>query len=107
MDHDVPRDRDQDPDHADGTRPASGERPRANAVDPDHDRASDRAEPSASVDEGRSGVVPAGRAGADSGATPLVSIDEESEAEIPDRSSQNDIAGVGPRPGGDGRRRAD
>lgn len=42
-------------------------------------------------------VTPAGRAGADSGAAPVVGIDEESRADSTDRGSQNDIPGVGPR----------
>lgn len=42
--------------------------------------------------------VPAGRAGADSGAADAVSIDPEDEAETPDSSAMNDEPGVGPRP---------
>lgn len=42
--------------------------------------------------------VPAGRAGADSGAADTVSIDPDDEAEIPDSSAMNDEPGVGPRP---------
>lgn len=43
--------------------------------------------------------VPAGGAGADSGATDAVEVDPEDEAEVTSDSSQNDIPGVGPRPG--------
>ncbi|WP_300266562.1 hypothetical protein [Microbacterium sp.] len=40
--------------------------------------------------------VPAGRAGADSGAVDAVSVDPDDEAEIPDSSAMNDEPGVGP-----------
>lgn len=40
--------------------------------------------------------VPAGRAGADSGAADAVSIDPDDEAAIPDSSAMNDEPGVGP-----------
>ncbi|WP_164233793.1 hypothetical protein [Microbacterium hydrocarbonoxydans] len=48
------------------------------------------------------GDVPAGGAGADSGAVESVRIDPDDEAAIPDRSPHNDEPGVGTR---DGRRR--
>jgi len=41
--------------------------------------------------------VPAGGAGADSGATEAVRVDPDDTAEIPDRSVHNDEAGVGTR----------
>jgi len=40
--------------------------------------------------------VPAGRAGADSGAADAVRIDPEDESDIPDSSPMNDEPGVGP-----------
>jgi len=40
--------------------------------------------------------VPAGRAGADSGAAEAVRIDPDDESDIPDASEMNDIPGVGP-----------
>lgn len=40
--------------------------------------------------------VPAGRAGADSGAADAVRIDPEDDAEIPDSSQMNDEPGIGP-----------
>jgi len=43
------------------------------------------------------GQVPAGGAGADSGAVDAVGVDPEDEASIGDISSQNDIPGVGTR----------
>jgi hypothetical protein len=54
----------------------------------DVDAPGDQAEP---ADE-----VPAGRAGADSGAADAVRIDPGDEAEIPDRSRMNDEPGIGP-----------
>ena len=42
--------------------------------------------------------VPAGRAGADSGAVDAVQIDPDDEADLPDSSTLNDEPGVGPRP---------
>jgi len=41
--------------------------------------------------------VPAGGAGADSGAADAVKVDPEDEASVPNRSSMNDEPGVGPR----------
>ena len=41
--------------------------------------------------------IPAGGAGADSGAVDAARIDETDRAEIPNVSSQNDIPGVGTR----------
>lgn len=46
--------------------------------------------------------VPAGGAGADSGAAPSVDVDPDDHADVQNVSSQNDIAGVGTR-GPDGR----
>lgn len=40
--------------------------------------------------------VPAGRAGADSGAVDAVRIDPDDEADLPDSSAMNDEPGVGP-----------
>ncbi|MBO0979098.1 hypothetical protein [Microbacterium sp. SD291] len=51
------------------------------------------------VEEGVSDDVPAGGAGADSGAVDAVRVDPEDEAEIPDRSAHNDEPGVGTRGG--------
>ena len=48
--------------------------------------------------DGQAPPVPAGRAGADSGAADAVSIDPEDEGGIPDSSAMNDEPGVGPRP---------
>lgn len=45
--------------------------------------------------------VPAGGAGADSGAVESVRVDPDDEAEIPDRSAHNDEPGVGTRDGHD------
>jgi hypothetical protein len=44
------------------------------------------------------GEVPAGGAGADSGAADAVRVDEDDEASIANVGSQNDIPGVGTRP---------
>ena len=52
---------------------------------------SDEAGTDAEVEE-----VPAGRAGADSGAADTVRIDPGDEADIPDSSRMNDEPGVGP-----------
>lgn len=41
--------------------------------------------------------VPAGGAGADSGAVDAVKVDEADRARIPNISSQNDVPGVGTR----------
>lgn len=41
--------------------------------------------------------VPAGGAGADSGAVDAVWIDEDDRARLPNISSQNDVTGVGTR----------
>lgn len=45
--------------------------------------------------ENTRGDVPAGGAGADSGATDAVRIDPDDQAEVPDRSPHNDEPGVG------------
>lgn len=45
--------------------------------------------------------VPAGGAGADSGAVEAVRVDPDDEAEVPDRSPHNDEPGVGTRDGRD------
>lgn len=42
-------------------------------------------------------VVPAGGAGADSGAADAVQVDPDDEASVPNRSSMNDEPGVGSR----------
>jgi|GEM_PF-5682376 len=49
---------------------------------------------------GAAGTVPAGREGADSGAVDSVSVEGTSSPDV-ERSSQNDIAGVGPASGSD------
>jgi len=68
-----------------------GMRPRGveNPPDDEPDESSD--DRGGDVDE-----VPAGRAGADSGATDAVRIDPEDESGIPDSSPMNDEPGVGP-----------
>lgn len=48
-------------------------------------------------DEADVAEVPAGGAGADSGATDAVQVDPDDEAEIPDISETNDQPGVGTR----------
>ena len=53
----------------------------------------------ASDEEARTETVPAGGQGADSGAVDAVRVDEETEAEVPNTSSLNDIPGVGTRGG--------
>lgn len=52
------------------------------------------------VEEGPTGDVPAGGAGADSGAADAVRVDPDDESEIPDRSVHNDEPGVGTRGAG-------
>lgn len=49
--------------------------------------------------------VPAGRAGADSGAADAVRVSPDDESTAPDESAHNDEPGVGPRDGGGGRTR--
>lgn len=49
--------------------------------------------------------VPAGRAGADSGAADAVRVTPDDETGVPDRSAHNDEPGVGPRRGRDEGRR--
>lgn len=41
--------------------------------------------------------VPAGGAGADTGSVDAARIDKDDQARVPNRSSQNDVAGVGTR----------
>lgn len=53
-------------------------------------------EPEAPVEEADVEEVPAGRAGADSGAADAVRIDPDDQAELPDTSTMNDEPGVGP-----------
>ncbi|GEM_PF-774883 len=50
-------------------------------------------------DAGTAAPIPAGGAGADSGAVDAARIDETDRAEIANVSSQNDIPGVGTRAG--------
>jgi|GEM_PF-695774 len=97
----VPYDPDADREVEPGTREVDGER----VLDPDID--ADRVD-SAAADRLASGAdddvadVPAGGAGADSGAVSAVQVDPADEAEIPDISETNDEAGVGTRrPDGD------
>ncbi|WP_298041125.1 hypothetical protein [uncultured Microbacterium sp.] len=58
------------------------------------------ADPEPGIDDAEAhedvGEVPAGRAGADSGAADAVRISSHDEAGIPDASPQNDAPGVGP-----------
>lgn len=53
-------------------------------------------EPEAQIEEADVEEVPAGRAGADSGAADAVRIDPDDESEVPDASAMNDEPGVGP-----------
>lgn len=50
--------------------------------------------------EGLTADVPAGGAGADTGAVSATEIDDADDARVPHVSSQNDIPGVGTRGGG-------
>jgi hypothetical protein len=74
-------------DSASADRMASGDDPEASLSEP------------AVADEPDvlSADVPAGGAGADSGAVDAVQIDPDDEASIPDRSAMNDEPGVGTR----------
>ncbi|MGO2520364.1 MAG: hypothetical protein ACTH8F_09595 [Microbacterium sp.] len=74
--------------------PVTVERDGERMIDPDID---DSQVDSAAADRLAAGAaVPAGRAGADSGAADAVIIDPEDESEIPDSSEMNDEPGVGP-----------
>lgn len=53
-------------------------------------------EPEAPIDDADVEEVPAGRAGADSGAADAVRVDPDDESELPDASAMNDEPGVGP-----------
>lgn len=79
------------------TREVDGE----TVLDPDADPALiDSAEAdrlAAGADDADVEDVPAGGAGADSGAADAVQVDPDSEAEVPGMSESNDIPGVGTR----------
>lgn len=62
-----------------------------------HARIAALAEGRAQLTEAEAGDVPAGGAGADSGASPTVRVDPESESAIPDESTHNDEPGIGTR----------
>ena len=93
-----PEDPDLDDDAEPGTRVVDGEE----VLDPDAgsdlidsaeaDRLAAGADDATNV-----GDVPAGGAGADSGAVDAVQVDPDDEAEIPDISETNDEPGVGSR----------
>ena len=94
----IPEDPDATDEEALVTREVDGE----TVLDPDADPALVN---SAEADRLAAGVdddvdvenVPAGGAGADSGAADTVQVDPDSEAEIPGVSDDNDIPGVGTR----------
>ena len=81
-----------------GMRPAGVEQP-PTAVPEDGIEEPERAsgsEPKDDSDDADLEEVPAGRAGADSGAADTVRVDPDDESEIPDSSTMNDEPGVGP-----------
>lgn len=65
-----------------GARPPGVENAAADGTDDDESQSTEQ--------------VPAGRAGADSGAADTVRIDPDDDSEIPDSSEMNDEPGVGP-----------
>lgn len=82
-----------------GMRPAGVEQPPTAAPEEGIEEPERASEPERG--DGDLGQVPAGRAGADSGAADAVRVDPDDESEIPDSSTMNDEPGVGPGRAGD------
>ncbi|MGQ7313161.1 hypothetical protein ACUOFU_15760 [Microbacterium arabinogalactanolyticum] len=94
----LPEDPDLDDDAEPGTRVVDGEEVLDPDADPDLiDSAEADRLATGGDDAADAGDVPAGGAGADSGAVDAVQVDPEDEAEIPDISETNDEPGVGTR----------
>ena len=80
-----------------GLRPADVEKAPAGDDGQEQPEQSDEQEqPDGSSAAAHTEQVPAGRAGADSGAAAAVRIDPDDESDIPDVSELNDTPGVGP-----------